>query len=138
MKKYKGLDVILLVDDDEATNYINQLIIESTKLDAKVYVLETAKEALEYLCKTEDTGLLLLDINMPVMNGWEMIEQLFQLTQEKAFQFKIAMLSASLNPDDKEKARKSEFVCGFLSKPLEAGQLSGLLKKEFEEELANV
>ena len=76
------LNCILLVDDDEPTNFLNQMVIEELDIAEQIRVAQNGQEALTYLKKTgigdENfplPDLILLDINMPAMNGWEFLER---------------------------------------------------------------
>ena len=74
------LNCILVIDDDEPTNFFTRMIIEESNCTTHVKVVESAQEALDYLSKSRTPGrneaqypspdLILLDINMPAMNGW--------------------------------------------------------------------
>jgi CheY-like chemotaxis protein len=127
LRKIAGLDFILLVDDDEATNFLNQRVIRKADLNAEVQVAYNGKEALEYLTNTgkftgqqplPTEGLILLDINMPGMNGWEFLEAYKKLPDEQTHKIKILMLTTSNNPDEEKMAIDIPEVKGFISKPL--------------------
>lgn len=132
MRKIAGLEFILLVDDDEATNFLNQRIIRKADLNAEVQVALNGKDALEFLTNTgkfadekvlPQAGLIFLDINMPGMNGWEFLEAYKQLPQEQTRRIKILMLTTSINPDEEKKAVDIPEVKGFIHKPLTAEKL---------------
>lgn len=132
MRKINGLDFILLVDDDEATNYLNQRVIRKSDINADVQVAYNGKEALEYLTGTgkfagrnmlPEAGLIFLDINMPGMNGWEFLEAYKKLPDEQTQKIKILMLTTSNNPDDEKKAVDIPEVKGFIHKPLSVEKL---------------
>ena len=89
---------ILLVDDDETTNFYNELIIQKHFSEAKIVVMTNGQKALDYLEQNHPPTIILLDINMPVMDGFEFLEIYQQ--QQHAEQPLIAMLTTSLNPDD--------------------------------------
>ena len=134
----KKLNCILLIDDDEATNFINKAVIRHLDCAETVVAVESADEALDFLKeKIEDSyqhpDLILLDINMPSMNGWEFLEEYKKLNHLQQAKFVIIMLTASLNPDDKSKADSIEVLDGFERKPLRAENLQGILDKFFLE-----
>lgn len=127
MKKFKNLDFILLVDDDEATNFYNQEIINNCDFDVNVICANDGKEALDFLSNrgqyesqsgVTKKGIIFLDINMPIMNGWEFLEKYENLPIEQKSIITVLMLSTTVNPEDLEKAKKEKEVKGFIFKPM--------------------
>lgn len=120
---------ILLVDDDLTSIYLTQMMIEdvATGWVEEIYIAENGKQALDIISKyclpfqeKQDAycpGLILLDINMPVMNGFEFLEELQKLNNLKHKDTKIVMLSSSANPRDMKRA-KEYGVTSYLQKPL--------------------
>jgi CheY-like chemotaxis protein len=132
----------MLIDDDAATNYINSLVIRNSDIDVRIEVMETAMSALECLGCTGEyehitdppaPGLILLDINMPVMSGWDFMNEYEKLPPHQQSKFVIVMLSSSLNQDDFEKASNNAHIAAFLHKPLEEKDIITLVEKLFEE-----
>lgn len=108
---------ILLIDDDEATNYIHKIVFKKANYRGIITSVESAEEALEHITSNPDTpDLILLDINMPRMNGWEFLEEYQNLHLEK--QPIIYIVSTSLNPNDKLKSESHSLISGFIAKPL--------------------
>lgn len=141
MEKLKDLNCILLIDDEEINNYLNTRLIGKLNIDVHVESVLNGKEALEYLTctgkysdnkKYPQPGLIFLDINMPGMNGWEFLVEYSKLPDEKKGKIVVAMLTASINPDDEKKAHAYEGVNDFLNKPLTLDVLRGLIDKYFE------
>ena len=138
----KKLNCILLVDDDEPTNFLNKMILEDVNCAQTIEVAESGQSALSYLENASETGdpvvpdLIFLDINMPAMNGWEFLEQYSSLDKQRKANVVIVMLTTSLNPDDRAKASKMPDVSGFETKPLTPEKLQAILKKYFPEGVA--
>lgn len=137
----KKLNCVLLVDDDEATNYLNSIYIEEADIAERIETVLNGREALDYLTsrgkhKIKDElhpqpDLILLDINMPVMDGWDFIQAYKKLDDDMKNNIIIAMLTTSLNPDDKLKAEKISEISVFEHKPLSKKMLKELMEKYF-------
>ena len=137
------INCILLIDDDEPTNFLSQMIIENADCAEAVQVAFTGAQAIDYLTSqaTSASGqnsyprpdLIFLDINMPAMNGWEFLEKYNRLEKEHKGNIVIIMLTTSLNPDDRLRSKDFPDVSGFENKPLTQEKLDALLKKHFPE-----
>ncbi|MEC4048653.1 response regulator [Flavobacterium sp. SUN046] len=139
----KKLNCILLIDDDEGTNFLNKFIIEKTGIAEKVDTVYNGKEALEYLTNTgkyshrgseySQPALIILDINMPIMDGWEFINAYNNLDDNQKGEIVIVMLSTSENPDDIERAQKLTSISEFRNKPLTIDIIEEIFNKYFSE-----
>ena len=137
----KKLKRILLIDDDVNTNLYNKIVISQLEITEEIIVCENGKEAIDYLTNKQNTSfpqpeMVFLDINMPVMNGWEFLEAYNQLDEDQKAQLIIAMLTSSLNPDDKTRAQKYGEVKEYISKPLNGELVMKLYHKYFSEDKA--
>jgi CheY-like chemotaxis protein len=144
MKKLKGLDCVLLVDDDEINNYLNTILINKIEIDVHVEVATNGMIALEYLTSTgkyksdnsfPKPGLILLDINMPRMNGWEFLDAYNRLEESTKGEIVIAMLTSSNNADDVNTALKKYRLPAYISKPLTIKKLEEVVYEYFPEEV---
>ncbi|SNR29332.1 MULTISPECIES: response regulator [Hymenobacter] len=130
------LPYVLLVDDDRTTNYLNQLLIKRLDVAETIGVAANGREALTHLqayCH-DDTGqcpvLILLDLNMPVMNGFEFLHHYHQYLWPSEHKAVVVILTTSLHPQDMERVQALH-VAGVLSKPLTTEKLQRLLKEHF-------
>lgn len=122
MNKPDKIDLILLVDDDYVVNFLNTTIIKHTNRVEEIQSVTSGSDALEKLYEFQLDNrwpaIIFIDINMPGINGWELIDQFkeqFPMLKNKSI---ICLLSSSLDPRDKEKAGLSEWVDYYVSKPL--------------------
>ena len=109
---------ILLIDDDAITNFLNQNLIEQKIKGIPITIFYNGLEGLKYIKSNPDKHyIVFLDINMPVMNGWEFIEAVDSLTIETSVE--IHVLTSSINPGDRERANGLPNVDSFIEKPLD-------------------
>jgi len=111
-------DTIFLVDDDPINNLINKRLLGKVGISKNIHEFLEGEEALKALNNFPESSSLLifLDINMPVLNGWEFLKK-----YEKNFihrKDKIVILSSSIDYQDRDRAKTYSTVSGFLEKPL--------------------
>jgi CheY-like chemotaxis protein len=133
------LNCILLIDDDEPTNFLNRLVIEEVNCSERIETMQSAREALKYLSNASNGAyprpdLVFLDINMPAMDGWEFLEKYNQLPEEQKAKIIVVMLTTSFNPEDELKARNIDGISGFRNKPLTPEILMQILHKHFPDQ----
>lgn len=121
---------LLIVDDDPIVSMLHKRVTMKTALAGNVQVFGNGKLALDHIREHCDAGhqhLVLLDINMPVMDGWEMLEALQEL--DCAAQVRVVMVTSSLDENDEKRARKYPQVAGYITKPLRKESIDALLRK---------
>lgn len=114
----------MLIDDDEIFNFLNQRILELSGIAGSIQIFTAARKALVWLQENEPSAsevwpeIILLDIRMPGMDGFEFLEQFAQLPVERLRQIKVFMLTSSIDERDKSKSLNYPFVYGYYSKPM--------------------
>ena len=126
MKKLKN---IMLIDDNIHANYFNEIKLQQNNACDKITIFMNGKEALDYLVTNEETDvdLILLDINMPVMNGWQFLSNIERVWRELEKSIPIFILSSSVNTYDKQKSAEYQSVKGFINKPLNDNDLKEMI-----------
>ncbi len=141
----KKLNCVLLVDDSATDNFLHKRIIQKADITNHIEIAENGEEALNFLVKKGkwekpessycQPELILLDINMPVMDGWQFLEEYNKLEEVQKGKIVIIMLTTSLNPSDKIKAETMlESEC-FRYKPLTPEVISEIIQIHFPEYL---
>jgi CheY-like chemotaxis protein len=113
----------IVVDDDPGNNLICKYVIASIAPNASIHLFTDPEKTLEWIKEDYDSThdqhtSLFLDINMPIMNGWEFLDTFSSLPSLLQEKITIFILSSSIDPEDIEKAQKHPLVNGYYSKPL--------------------
>ena len=122
-KKYR---TVMLIDDNEIDNLINQKMIEAAAVTENIYTHTGAKSAIEFLKNMEKLEMadqvlpdvIFLDIDMPLMDGFQFLDEFEKLSLIAKKKCKIVMLTSSINPQDFNRSKKYENVRLYLNKPL--------------------
>lgn len=134
------LDQILCVDDDPITLMLCKKVITKASFSNEIITSQNGEEALDYFNKLKQINadtesksnhpqLIFLDLNMPVMGGWEFLD-IFSTSEYSEFNsIKVVVLSSTIDPEDLEKAKSYSMVIDFLSKPITTSMLEYLKSK---------
>ncbi len=125
----RKIDLAYIIDDDEIIIYLTDKLLKKVEFSEKVETFTDASAAIERLKFSIERGenipeVILFDINMPVMNGWDFIEEFRKLnTKIPAFVF-----TSSIDPADKQKSFQYTEIKDFITKPLTIQKLDKILR----------
>lgn len=117
----------IIIDDDEIVTFLQKKIVTKCELDQDPYVFKEAQKAIDFLeiDADDDTDyLIMLDINMPRMNGWEFLEKIKSIKKNERFY--VVMVTSSIDRKDKRNAAEDPHVVDFIEKPVSARHCSKL------------
>ncbi|MBA9072378.1 CheY-like chemotaxis protein [Flavobacterium gossypii] len=127
------LHKILCVDDDPITLMLYKMVIAKASFTEEIITAKNGQEALDYYNNLRAEGesqspeLIFLDLNMPVMGGWEFLDNFTKSEyQEFNTKTKVIVLSSTIDPTDIEKSKTYSIVIDFLSKPITKEMLEDL------------
>lgn len=130
------LECALLIDDDPSFNYLHHRLLKKKACFNQVEIAESAEQGLEILRDRAAAGakhpeLILLDINMPGMSGWEFMDLVKQEAHFDSLQTHVFILTSSVHPDDQSRAEARTDVDGLIEKLLTEEKLDQLLRQYF-------
>lgn len=109
------LKTVFIIDDDPISNLVSKTVLKKTEFAETCLTFEKPQEAISHI-RSSVPDFIFLDLMMPNMSGWDFLEAL----QDEGLsnQTRVVMLTASLKPEDEERAEKHENVLNIISKPL--------------------
>lgn len=126
----------IIVDDDRSNNLICEFALRRFANDLEVKTFLDPEIALRYIedeyshTTVLSPTVLFLDINMPILTGWDFLEVFESFDSELKQQFSIFILTSSIDHRDQQKAEANLLVEGFLSKPLSTKIINELFKQD--------
>ncbi len=128
------LQHFIVIDDSKLDCFIAEKVIKNTGRCESVTSFLQAQEALEFIKQNSlsslDPVIVLVDIQMPIMNGFEFVEAFEKLPVNTRKNYQIYVISSSINDNDLTKIPQYPSVIQFINKPLTSNNLSALLAKE--------
>ncbi len=111
--------ITCIIDDDTVYVSLIKKLIKLKKLSNNILVFKNGKEAIDFFINTNSLpDLILLDLNMPIMNGWEFLDAFIPLRKESPKMLNLYVVSSSIDPVDSKKAKSIECVRDYISKPI--------------------
>jgi len=114
---------LIIIDDDPVSNLMGSILFSNFIDNIDIHTFTFPEEGFDFIVSEyskEEYNLvvLFLDINMPVMTGWDFLKRFEELDESLKRKFKIYILSSSIEPMDMQRAQDNKYVIKFLSKPL--------------------
>ncbi|MDO6603783.1 Response regulator receiver domain-containing protein [Arenibacter palladensis] len=115
------INTICIIDDDPIFVFGSKILLRNNSFASDYLVCQNGKEALDVitpLIESEEKlpEVIFLDLNMPIMDGWEFLDEFGKISRERGI--RIYILSSSVDSRDIERAKKYDMVNGFIAKPL--------------------
>lgn len=116
--------IVCLIDDDDMYQFTARLMLESTGMIKQIQSFYNGREALAYFRDLNNIhastlpDVIFLDINMPVMNGWEFLDEYHKLHATMPKPIVVYVVSSSVDRDDMVKSRSYDLVSDYLIKPV--------------------
>ncbi len=131
--------MICIIDDDDVYQYTATKAIEEESIAKKILVFSEGEQAIQFLIDNmgnddEIPDIIFLDIVMPVMDGWEFMEEYIKLKPRIGKKITIYMVSSSVDVSDIERAKKIEEITDYIIKPITRSHLKIIVEdimKEF-------
>lgn len=128
----QNVPLILLVDDDFIYHSITEMLLERASKPHRFLAFTDGDKALDYLRENaqktnELPDLILLDINMPIKNGWEFLDEFTALQDQIGKKTRVSMMSSSSLDKDVQRAMGYQLVQQFVTKPITLDQLEELM-----------
>ena len=128
------LEILCVVDDDKIFTYLLKRIIEKAKIAREIIFFENGRDAMDYLNSHKEDALklpqlILLDINMPILDGWQFLNEYGKLKPDVPRPISICMMSSSSEVEDYDRAMCSGHVMDYLQKPVQIPPLKEVTER---------
>ena len=133
------IKTLTLVDDDDVFVFLTTKAIEQTNLVDLIKVFENGLDALNFLKENKNNvdalpEIILLDLSMPIMNGWQFLEEYTKVNPTIGKKITIYICSSSISPDDVKRAKTISEVSDYIIKPITKDKLIDLITKLGEDD----
>lgn len=133
----KKVNSAFIIDDDDIFIYGTRRVMQELNFCENISVFKNGQEAIDGIKEHIKLGkelpdIILLDINMPIMNGWDFLEELAQTPNLNKNKVLLYLISSSVDPVDIDRAKKIELVTNYFIKPITPKQVKEILKEFFD------
>lgn len=117
-----------LIDDDELSIYLTETLLREEGFSPSIRTFQSAEQAFDELISAliQAPQVIFLDLNMPLMNGWQFLDALAPYAKELRGRCRIYILTSSLALKDLEKSKQYELVAGLIHKPLDRKEIHAI------------
>jgi len=124
---------IAVIDDDDIYRYTIVKTIESLKVSEKILAFNNGKNAMDFMLNHAEApdslpNIILLDVNMPIMDGFQFIEEYEKFSTEIKSAIKVFMISSSIHTTDIDRAKKNPEISDYITKPINIVKLQGIFQ----------
>jgi CheY-like chemotaxis protein len=140
MKSTTTVELACIIDDDKVYVNLVKKIIETKKLCENLMVFRDGKQSIDYfealmenMKEDRIPEIIFLDLNMPVMDGWEFLERFTKIKNKFNKVITLYVVSSSINPLDVRRAKSLSSVKDYLIKPINITELENIFCKPTEE-----
>lgn len=135
----RPINLVALIDDDEIFKFIGSKIIESTNLVNRIKTFSNGEEAIKFLksnSKSPDLlpEIILLDLNMPIMDGFEFLKKYIMLEPKLGKKITIYVVSSSISPTDIARINQIQAVTDYIVKPITKEKFEKIVRVLIKEE----
>ena len=128
------IKTLTLIDDDDVFVFLTKKIIQQTNLVDLIKVFGNGLDAINFLNENKDNveelpEIILLDLSMPIMNGWQFLDEYVKLNPKIGKEITIYVCSSSISPDDIAQAKAINAVTDYIIKPITKDKLVDMIKK---------
>ena len=122
-----------IIDDDPIFIYGTKRMMKETDFCESIVVYNNGKDALIGLRESYEIThklpqVIFLDLNMPIMNGWEFLDEFIRMPSDSLDTTVIYVISSSVDPRDIEKVKEYELISSYILKPITPNDLKTVLK----------
>lgn len=129
---------IAFIDDDTVFQFSAKILLKKKFQVDNVLLFNNGQEAFDYFKahkgqKSKIPSVLFVDINMPLMNGWEFVEKITPYFDKELDNFDVFIMTSSIDNRDVEKSKKFKLIKKFVSKPLTINMIEKLISKRLQQ-----